>query len=111
MSDGEAVAVAGQDHAHVLRALAVRDLRLLGVEVDRMAAELRHPGLERVARPGGLVEEQHEERLVREQSMRLPVLERGLELAGDRERLVDLLDRPVERLDEVASEKCRSVDR
>ena len=37
-------------------------------------------------------------------------LERGLQLAGDRERLLDLVDRPVERLDEVAPGERRPVD-
>ena len=41
--------------------------------------------------------------------MRLAALARGLQLTGDRERLLDLLDRPVERLDEVASDERRPV--
>ena len=42
--------------------------------------------------------------------MRLPVAERRLELTRDGHGLVDLLDRPVERLDEVAADEGLAVD-
>ena len=46
VTDRDAVPVAGQDDAHVLRALAVRDLRGLRVDEVRMAAKLRHARFE-----------------------------------------------------------------
>ena len=45
-----------------------------------------------------------------EEAVRYPVAERRLQLARDGHRLVDLLDRPVERLDEVAADEGLSVD-
>ena len=75
-----------------------------------MAAELGQSGLEGIARASGLVEEQHEQRLVREQPVRLPVPEGRLELACDGQSLSDLLDRPVEGLDVVTAGERRAVD-
>ncbi len=111
MPDCEAVAVAREDDSHVLRALSVRDLGLLGVQVDRVTAELCHPRLEGVASASRLVEKEHEERLVGEEPVWHAVVERRLQLARDRQRHVDLLDRPVERLDVVAADEGLSVDR
>ena len=109
VTDREAVPVPGQDDAHVLGALTMRDLRLLSIEVMRVTAELGHPGLEGVPRPCGLIEEQHEQRLVRQEPVRLIRLEGRLQLARDRQGLVDLLHAPVERLDVVAACERRSV--
>ena len=52
----------------------------------------------------------HEERLVGEEPVRHAVAKRRLELARHGQRLVDLLDGPVERLDVVAADEGLSVD-
>ena len=83
VTDGDPVPVPGQDDPHVLRTLPVGHLRLLGVEVVRVSAQLGHPRFERVAGPGGLVQEQHEQGLVGEEPMGLASPELLLELGGD----------------------------
>ena len=90
VADRNALAVAGEDDPHVLRALAVGDLRLVGVEEDGVAAELRHARLEGVAGPGRLVQEEHVERLVGEQAVRALCLPVGLQLHGDGHDLLEL---------------------
>ena len=113
VADRDALAVAGEDDPHVLRALAVRDLRLVGVEEDGVAAELGHARLEGVAGARRLVEEEHVERLAVEQPVRPARLAVGLQLQRDGERLLDLLHRPVDRLDVVLADErlldCRAV--
>ena len=64
--DGDGVAVAREDDAHVLGRLAVGRLRGLGRDEVRVGAELRRAGLEGVARARGLVEEEQEDGLVRQ---------------------------------------------
>jgi len=49
MTDGDGVAVAGEDDACVFGALAVGDLHYVGGEEVGMAAELGHAGFEGVA--------------------------------------------------------------
>ena len=70
----DAVAVARQHHAGVLRALAVADLRGLGGQPVRVPAELRHAGLEGVARARRFLEEEHVERLGAQQMIVVPRL-------------------------------------
>ena len=98
-------AVAGEDDAHVLRALAVRDLRLVGVEVVRVAAELGHAGLEGVARARGLVEEQHEERLVRQEPVRLAGFASAFSSPETASASSISSTRPVDRLDVVLADE------
>jgi len=64
-------------------------------EIVGLGAELRHPGLERVAGTGGLVEEQHEQRLVGrlvgKEPVRFAPAELLLQLGRKRQGLLDLL--------------------
>src|SRR6266540_4496216 len=60
-------------------------------EIVGLGAELRHPGLERVAGTGGLVEEQHEQRLVGKEPVRFAPAELLLQLVRKRQGLLDLL--------------------
>src|SRR6266508_2231454 len=99
------MAVPRQDDPHVLRALPVSDLGLLGVQEVRVPTELGHPCLERVPRASGLVQEQHEQRPVGQEPMGLASVKLLLQLRGKSERLVDLLGRPVQGLDVVATSK------
>src|SRR5213078_2314175 len=77
-------------------------------QVVGVASQLGHPGLECVAGPGGLVEEQHEQRLVGKEPRGLAGLELRLQLGGQGQRLLYLLHGPVERLDVVPPRQRRS---
>src|SRR5688572_21368829 len=61
-ADHDGVDVAGEDAARVGRSLAFADLDLLWTQVERVAAELVHPYLERDAGPVGWFLEDHRER-------------------------------------------------
>ena len=95
VTDRDAVAVAAQDDAHVLRALAVGHLAGGGVDEVRVRPELRGAGLEAVAGAGGLVEKEEEDGLVRQQTVRLAGLELPLELAGAVDQVLQLAEPPV----------------
>ena len=85
--------------------LAVRDLHLVGGQVVGVAAELGHARLHRVARARRLLEKDHEQRLVRQQPVRLARLALGLQLHRDGEHLLELLHGPVDRLDVVLADE------
>ena len=95
VANHDPMAIGGQNRAHILRALAVRDLRGFGINEMGMAAQLGHAGFERVARARGLVEENQERRLVREMQRGDTAPEFGLEVVSRIERELDLVVRPV----------------
>ena len=80
------MAVALEHHDGVLGALAVADLRGLGGEPVRVAAELRHAGLEGVAGAGRFLEEEHVERLG---AQNLVVVDAGRHVALEAKRHVE----------------------
>jgi hypothetical protein len=71
MTDADAVAVAGKDDSGVPRAFTMRDLHDVRRQVVGVAAELRDTGFNRVPRPCGFVEKDHEKGLVLQQTVGL----------------------------------------
>jgi hypothetical protein len=97
VTDGDAVTVGGKDDAHVAGTLTVRDLRRVRIDEVGVSAELRHPGLERVARARRKIEEDHEQCLVDEQAVRPIGAELRFELGGHIKGGAELLGAPVGR--------------
>ena len=91
---------------HVADGLPPAEDDALG-EVDRMAAELGHPGLERDPCPEARLLEQHRERAPLQRRVRVPALGQvlRLEIRGAGEQPLDLGCRQVGGADEIASPK------
>ena len=68
---GDAVAHARQNDRRILGRLAVRELHLVRRQVVRVAAELGHARLHRVARARALLKKHHEQGFVRQQPVAL----------------------------------------
>ena len=92
VADADAVAHRGENLAGVGGRFAVADLRGVGVEEVGMTAELRHAGLEGVAGPRRLVEEQEERGLMRQQQRRLAAAKLGLQLGRRVEQQLEFVD-------------------
>ena len=91
-----------RDHARdVLDRLAARELRVAAIQVDRDAAQLVHPGLERHARARRRLLEHHRERAVAQRLVELVALEPLLDPARAREQVVELVEREVAELEEM----------
>ena len=91
-----------RDHARdVLDRLAARELRVAAVQVDRDAAQLVHPRLERDPRARRCLLEHHRERAVAQRLVDLVALEPLLDPARAREQVIELLLREIAKLEEV----------
>ena len=80
VTNGDGVAVAGENDAGILGALAVRHLHDVGGEKMGVAAELGHAGFKRIPRARGLVEEHQEDGLVGQVAVRHAALELAFEI-------------------------------
>ena len=110
IADRDAVTVPGQHLARVLRRFAVGNLHLVGREIVRVAAELRHRGFRRVARARALLEKHHEQRLVLQQPVRLAQRKPALQVARHIQHGFQFFLRPVRRLDVVLASQQRLHD-
>ena len=103
MADGNAVEVAAEDLADLLRRVAVGDLRRLALDEGAMAAQLGDAGLEGAARAGAAEEEQHRQHLVTQVGMRLTQGALALEVEGHVQDGLDFLFAEVQIADQIAA--------
>jgi hypothetical protein len=98
-----------RDHlGYVLDRLAPAQLRVPRVEVDGGTAELRHAGLERYPRAGGILLEDHRQRAPCQRLVALPAALARLELGGTAEQVFELAALEVAQLQEVAHGGARA---
>ena len=100
-ADHHGVAHPGDHLRGVLDGFAATELRVARVEVDRAAAELLHPGLEREAGAGRGLLEDHDQRAVGERPVAFVALEARLDDPGAFEEIGELFAREVLELEEM----------
>ena len=94
-ADHDAVEVARQHARRILDRLAAPELQVAVRQEQRLSAELVHARFERNARARRGLLENHAERLALEDMVLHARLLHGLELLGEREDLVELVERQV----------------
>ncbi len=106
-ADDDAVEIAREHVRRVLDRLAAAELKIVGAQVEPEAAELGDSNLERDARAGGRLLEDHPERTAGEQTVLLALALKLLQLVGEVEDELELVRRPRGDPDEVASLEIR----
>jgi len=97
----DAIHIAAQDLRGVGDRLAAANLQVVRAEEERMAAELRHPDLERDPRPSRGLLENHREALPAQRFVRLPGLRAILDARRELEE-ADQVVLDIEDRDEIA---------